>query len=71
MSNRRVYEGGKRRRHQPYVAMVEGSEGGVAFRVFYKRIDTARSVAERTRGTMTDLRDLSRWRSVRGEWTRA
>lgn len=61
-------EGRKPRARAAYVATVEGVEGGVPFRAFYKRLDVAKNDARKTGGTLTDLRTLARARWVAGGW---
>lgn len=69
MSRPRCSEGGRRNPRRPYVAMVEGEEHGVPFRVFHKRMDCAEELARKIRGAVvTCLTTLSRRRWVGGEW---
>jgi hypothetical protein len=49
------------------VATVEGTERGVFFRVFFKRMDAAQRTARQTGGTLQDLVTLKRYRFVRGQ----
>lgn len=65
---RHASEGRKPCPRRPYVAMVEGEERGVPFRVFYKRMDAAERDAIRTGGIVTCLSDLSRRRWVNDDW---
>ena len=48
---------------KPYVAMVEGEDAGVPFRVFFKYLKSAEQVAIDTHGVLTDLRtgERKRW----------
>ena len=71
MGRKRLTEGGKHSPRLPYIAMVEGLDRGVPFRTYYKRMAIAERDAEATRGTLTDLRDLKRYRFVNGEWKEA
>lgn len=67
---------GRRVRHRPFVAMVEGEQRGVPFRTFYKTMPAAERDAIATGGTLTDLITLKRrtpivhsgngWRQI--EW---
>lgn len=69
MSRPRCSEGGKRNPRRPYVAMVEGYEHGVPFRIFHKRMDCAEQVCQRVRGSIvTCLFTLERRRWVDGRW---
>lgn len=55
---------------RPYIAMVEGAERGVSFRLLYKRMDAARNDAIKSGGVLTDLRSgvSSRFIHSIGEW---
>ena len=64
----RRHEGRKALQYRPYVATVEGLESGVPFRVFFKRLECAEHVAQKTGGTLQDLFTLARRRWVAGEW---
>lgn len=69
MSRPRCSEGGKRNPRRPYVAMVEGEEHGVFFRVFSKRMDCAERIAIEVRGAVvTCLYTLERRRWMHDEW---
>jgi len=61
-------EGRKPTKAKPYIAMVEGTDGGVDFCTFYKRMDTAKQDAFKTGGVVTDLFTLKRSRFVNEEW---
>lgn len=52
----------------PYIAMVEGVERGVPFRVYMKRMDKAQYVAARTGARVTDLRTLETTQFIAGEF---
>lgn len=65
-------EGRKPRLRQSYVAMVEGSERGVPFRTFYKRMLAAEHDAMDVRGSvLTDLTTLRRRTFINGQWREA
>lgn len=69
MSRPRCSEGGRRNPRRPYVAMVEGIESGVPFRIFHKRMDCAERVAQNIRGAVvTCLFTLNRRRWVNESW---
>lgn len=68
MGRKRLTEGGKHSPRLPYVAMVEGTDRGVPFRTYYKRMHLALRDAEATNGTVTDLRSLRRLRYINGDW---
>jgi hypothetical protein len=68
MSRRRLTEGGKHSPRLPYVAMVEGSDHGVPFRTFYKRMSCAEKDAIETGGILTKLCCLTRQRFINGSW---
>ena len=55
-------------RMQRYVAIVEGSESGVPFRIMLKRMDSALNIGKKTNGIVTDLNTGRRMRHVAGEW---
>ncbi len=57
--NTKVSEGRKRQPPRRPVAIVQGRDCGVPFQVYYKRMDTARRVAEACHGVLIDLADLS------------
>lgn len=71
MGRKRVSEGGCHCKRRPYVAMVEGTDDGVPFRAFYKRMDVARNDAIDTGGTLTDMANLKRYRFINGKWAEA
>jgi len=52
-------EGRKPHRYQPFIAIVQGTDKGVAFERFFKRMDQAERCAREFRGTLIDLRDRS------------
>lgn len=68
MSRKRLTEGGKHNPRLPHIAMVEGTDRGVPFRTYYKRMNTAERDAKATKGVLTDLRDLKRCRFINGNW---
>lgn len=68
MGRRRITEGGKHNPALPYVAMVEGTDHGVPFRTFYKRMRCAQNDAAKTGGTLTDLVNLKRTQFINGNW---
>ena len=69
MSRPRCSEGGPRNPRRPYVAMVEGEEHGVPFRVFHKRMDCAEQLAQKVHGAIvTCLFTLESRRWVGGGW---
>lgn len=72
MSRTRCSEGGRRNPRRPYVAMVEGTEHGVPFRIFLKRIDCAEAIAQKISGAVvTCLFSLERRRWVHNGWRAA
>lgn len=58
--------------HRPYVAYVEGKDGGIAFGCYYKRMDVARRDAIRFNGRLHDLRTATiyKWKAKVG-WVEA
>lgn len=50
------------------IAIVEGTDDGIPFRVFVKRKDKAENLARRTAGTITWLDTGKRVRYISGEW---
>lgn len=68
MGRRRLTEGGKHSPRLPYVAMVEGTDRGVPFRTYYKRMCCALKDAKATNGVVTDLFNLRRIRHINGDW---
>ena len=60
-STRRRTEGSRRgAKHRPHVAIVEGTQHGVPFRTYYKRMCDAERDAIDTGGTLIDLCTLRR-----------
>ncbi len=55
-------------RMKRYVAVVEGVEYGVPFRVMMKRMDSALNLGKKTNGIVTDLNTGRRMRHVAGDW---
>ena len=69
MGRKRLTEGGKHNPARPYVAMVEGTERGVPFRVFHKRMCCAFKDAQAVPGSVvTDLFNLKRVSWVNNQW---
>lgn len=69
MGRRRLSEGGKHNPRTPYVAIVEGVEHGVPFRIFLKRMACAERVAQKVPGAVVMcLFTLKRRRWVGDDW---
>lgn len=69
MGRRRLSEGGKHSPRRPYVAMVEGIEYGVPFRIFMKSMTCAEKAAQKVHGSVvTCLFTLKKRRWVGDEW---
>jgi hypothetical protein len=58
----------KPRCRSEYVAIVEGADWGVPFRVFFKRRDHAEQCAINTGGTYICLCTLQRKRFINDDW---
>lgn len=71
MGRKRLTEGGKHSPRLPYIAIVEGIDRGVPFRTYYKRMGIAQRDAKATKGVLTDLRDLKRYRFINDNWKEA
>jgi hypothetical protein len=71
MSRRRCSEGGRRLPRRPYLAMVEGEDAGVPWRIFFKRMDCAERMAKKfPEAKLTDLTTLitRRWHRAMCAW---
>lgn len=69
MGRKRLTEGGKHSPTRSYIAMVEGVERGVPFRVFHKRMCCALKDARAVPGAVvTDLHNLKRIKWVNNQW---
>jgi len=61
---------GRRQKTTRVVAIVEGVDRGIPFRIMYKRMDAAERDAIRFNGLLLDMntRSFRRWIASIGEW---